>query len=261
MSKIQELEKQLREEKAKEKEHSRKKDFLRLKVLYNNTAWASHKLASTKRSAKGIRFEMVKLSNFRAEEDPYDNKAVYYMDKTTISYISSNDGNHTYNRTTYRTKTESYFGGYTGDVIRKENSISVENFDAAYKLGEAASDLFYEKIREGLRTTEYITVGDHNHKTNEVKLLVDSGLPLINLKEFPDRGGSNLTIFELLSYNSHPLVVGDYLVNCTKSKEIILTIAKNMYSNASSWGSSIAERDFPRVDVLKSFVEKVTWEA
>lgn len=259
MDDVQKLKQQLADAEEARKQHNAKEDYLKLKEAYNNTAWANKKLASTKHAAKGVDMDMVKFSNFREAPDRYDGKPTYLVTKTSIHLVSRNTGYFNYNKDTHTTDVKNCFGSYTFGLFDKKNKISIENFDAAYLKAEAAADLFYTEFRDGLRSTEYITMGDHTKQSNESSLLVDSGIALINLKEYPDKMGTNLNIFELLTYNNHPLVVGDYLINSTKSKEIILTIAKNMYNNAASWGSSIAQRDFPRVDALRAFVKLIKW--
>ena len=70
-----------------------------------------------------------------------------------------------------------------------------------------------------------------------------------------------LNINDILIWESHPFHYGkNKLLNTKESIEIIKKIADSIEINANKWGSTILNRDLPRIKKLRDFYEKYKHE-
>ena len=142
------------------------------------------------------------------------------------------------------------FPSYIGSM---SHEISSSLFDRVIAEVQAHAETYFDKIRELFNQTEWITCGDHSSEQRKISHMEKAGMKFIHLDSEP----SGVSVKEILAWNGHPFLYGkDQLLFTKESIEIVKAIANEMYTNATSWGGSIWERDSPRIVKLNNFYKK-----
>lgn len=116
---------------------------------------------------------------------------------------------------------------------------------------------FIDELRDDFVATDWCSQGDWGDEKNAGQLLSDVGIDFIELSfnEYKAKG-SNARILEILRWNHHPYLFNTKLYKGQGWMEIVKNIRDKMYKNALSWGSSIYQRDMPRVETLDNFIKE-----
>jgi hypothetical protein len=244
---VYELEKQLKIKKEQQKEESLQKELDGL-IHLKGKCFATHTLGRKTYPQKEVIFRKV--------HDVYIKETSVVYDIETVSYTRYSDSAVNF-------QVSKHLQAHHWQSYEKfKYEITEQQWQSVLRSSIAVVDVLGNTIREGLQEPkEIISQGDYTKETNEVKLLLGSGIAVIDLQEYKDKGDSNLTIAEYLSWHHHPLVIaGRYLVNNQYSKQMVVTMANTMEQEALSWGSSIWTRDKPRIEMVRKFVKSVKWE-
>jgi hypothetical protein len=256
MSTVQQLEQQLRLAKEKEEADSLLKEFEDHKNYYEDKAFASHKLGTSRHSLKSMYFTMSKLCNFRRNDNEQCNNTKYLFDHYRISIMKDERGSMRTEHSVYTQDAIEAFRGRSNMELRERNIISVAQFDTIWEQTKASKEVIFDEIRALFKAEDYITNGDYTAERNEYKYLIDAKVPLIDLTDTSNR---YCTVLDILTWYHHPFLVAKQLINNKYSKQITEAILQNMTDNAASWGGSILERDLPRIKLLKSFIDSTKW--
>lgn len=175
----------------------------------------------------------------------------------TIEFIHSKEGKVSFDfQTQTRLDPRNWYEAFRYDI-------TPEQYESIKQNVIAQVDLIGQTIRNGMKEPNtFQSNGDYSKEQTNEKLLLASGVPVIDLSENKHKvKGSNLTVREILSWQNHPMLIsGNYLLNNEYSRKIVVSIADEMEKHARNWGSSIAERDYPRVEALREFVKSIKWK-
>lgn len=259
MSTVYELEQQLRIAKEKEKAEELKRQFEENKAFYEGKAFASHKLASSKHWHKAIYFTMIKLCNFRENDNSTCLAASYLYDEYHITINKDEEGNMRTDYGKYTMDAIDRFRGRSSFDMSARHTIPGYQFDIAFEQAKASKEVVFDTIRAAFKTEDYITGHANTADRGELEFVQKAKVPLIDLTAYTQKGGSNITVLELLSYNHHPFVISKHLINNSYSKQITRDLIDKIKANASGWGGSVLERDLPRIALLENFYNSVNW--
>ena len=129
-------------------------------------------------------------------------------------------------------------------------------FDKVFEQGKALIGTTYDNLRTVSKEQDMICVGDHNKLENLQRNLLESG----TFKESEDFLHLEDADAQLLSWNEHPFLFGNLLLNTVQSRKILIYMADKMMKSASSWGGSIYSRDKPRYDRMIAITRKMIKE-
>lgn len=240
-----ELEADLKAAKEREKVEQLNQD-LEEALKYKNKCYATH-LLSRGTERVGTTVAIRKIEDVVIQND----KIIYWV--YTIEYRRLKDFG-----VDFQTRKTYYDNPFHYSSFKHE--ITLEQFEATRQISEAQIDLIGDSLKKGLNPpSDYINGHTHTEEANNISLMMFSGIPFIELNDQRCEN-TNLSIKELLIYNHHPFVIGGkYLINNSYSKIIVKQIADDMEKHAYDWGSSILERDYPRVQALRKFLIETIW--
>lgn len=131
------------------------------------------------------------------------------------------------------------------------HEISEELFNNILGQTKAHAETYFDTIKGLFKQQEYICIGDNNDENIKMSILKEH-FSFIVLEE---NGYENIK--DLLSWNHHPFIYGKNQLLFTKeSIEIVKNIADKLFKNATNWGGTIYNRDYPRAEKLMEFYKK-----
>ena len=238
--------KQLEEKIKIEKQNQRKKELnSKLKQLkcHVGKGMATHQLNTYLGSRSAYDFYAFYVNDVFISDD-----SVYF--KITTAQITCNNGN-------YLIKTDTgvnykdlplWLGSFRYDINRSQMNEITKQFTAAIERG-------IDSLRHNWKQTDYISQGDHDNTKQKFDWIKEKSFIEIDATKYNMTTGRT-GILELLTWNNHPFLYGNMLLNTEESITIVQRIADKIEDNARSWGGSILERDMPRVKLLRKFYNK-----
>jgi len=250
MNKITKLENQLKEEKLKLEKEAIEKELAEYKNRYEG-CWSTHKICRFEYPGKGFEFSLIKYFDFRIK------------DKTIVCKTVSISSRYSNNNYIFEISDSGYDYNIKGSSMylytKCQHKVSKESFEKLKQQMTAYLEKGIDNIRLQIPTgNEIITIGNSNSEETKKDLLKHGGDSLIDLENV--KAIDHISMIELLSWNNHPYLIGNYLLNSQTSKKIIEKIADDIESNARSWGGSIWERDYPRIKALRQFIQNTEWK-
>lgn len=162
---------------------------------------------------------------------------------TTVICINiTNSGQYSFEIYEHKDQDEAFPGFYSFKY-----DIALEKFN--YVLEHAKVELEYicNNLRSDLIQTEFITMGDHRTARTQLEYLQTTQANLVEI--------TNSRIKDLLIWEGHPFVWGNYLLINDETKAIIQLIINKFYESARIWGGRIAERDLNNAKLLNDFLK------
>lgn len=242
MSEILELKHKLKEAEEAEKKATIKQNFEREKQQYEG-CWGTHKICRFDYPGKGVEISFCRNSNFRINNE----KTI-----CTHEFIGINTS-----KNNFRFQCDRYdnYGFHTYSFQQFKHKIEESLFETAKNQVTSYLEVGLKGLEKQISNQhENLTQGDFSNEKSEKELILKSGIELIKL---PEKGYES--IMQMLNWYHHPLLIGNLLINNQYSKKIIEDIIADLTKNASIWGSSVADRDYPRARKLQEFVKDTNW--
>lgn len=238
MNRTEELKKEIERIEKKEKAESMKRELSRMKENVGK-GWCTHSISTYMTRGRGAyEFYAFFVDDARIDEEEPE----YVIRKVCI--IKHPDG----------FKFETEINDYSQDLpfwlgtFRYE--INEKDFTKIYEEAVAAVEVGIDHIRKDQPVGYKVSGGDHRIQTRGAALLSDLGYQFIDMEK------QNPLAFGLLCREAHPFLYGSQLLKSPESIKLAYKIADNVENSAQSWGGTIWERDQPRVDALRDFLNK-----
>jgi len=241
---VAEIQKELEEAKTAERlaQHQRDLEFYKER---KGKCYCTHTL---ERRSKALYVSFVKVL------DVYANENGVYKTAETMSLHYRRGDFMTFN---FQGPTAYQIGGYPEFG---KHEITEAQYNAARDLAVAKIESITDEMRAGMKLTDWVSGGDYTREKNYVKHLQAAGVALIDINEDPDAYPYEKMV-NYLSWYDHPLFFANrYLVRSLESKAILQSIINEKEEHARQWGGSIWERDMPRVQIMKDFLNSTNWD-
>jgi hypothetical protein len=236
---IQELEKQL--EKAKEeKKEERVQIHLKEAKKQTGVGWASHSLNSYMNSKRpAFDFHM-----FWVHDAILTERDEIRYDITVLDFAKTGDD--------YRMNIckNNYYDEIPFYLGQSRYPITLEQLNTFKSSFIPKLETAMDELRFDYKGGRLISQGDYSKERSAYELMKEAGF------EFMDLEKEHHKVWELLKWNHHPFVFNGFLTKTKTSFDIIRHIYTKMEKDAYAWGSSILERDLPRVEAMRTFYDK-----
>lgn len=223
----------------REKLDSKKKQLQAMKKDVGK-GWCTHSISTYMTKGRAA----YEFHAFFVDDAKMDNERnpVYVIRQATI--IKQDDiFRFNAERSDYTGSLPFWLGSFRYEINEKE-------FTKIYEEAVAAVEKGIDHIRNSQPVGYKVSQGDHTNGSNMVGHLRNIGYKFINMEN------EEPLAFQLLKSNGHPFLYNNLLMKNIDSLLIATMIADDVSKKASSWGGVILERDMPRAEALRRFINK-----
>ena len=134
--------------------------------------------------------------------------------------------------------------------------ITLEQFNQVENGFIPSIEVKLNELRNAFAAQDWVSQGNYSDERNAHGHLDALGIEYIDLSTKEKFHGSNITVFEVLRWQHHPYLYNSRLYKLDNWMAIVQSIRNEMYKDAMTWGSSIYQRDMPRIKMLDDFILK-----